>query len=232
MRVLRSSDRLRCTDCPAVTECVVSAIRAEDRHLMHRELRFILYQDEEVIFHQGTAVWGTHILCRGLVKLRFVTPDGNDLLIRFCTPGEILTGIASREHAFSAVAVGSSTVGIISRVRTKRLIERYPQLESEIEHRFAYQGKLLLQRMADLAYESVEERLIHILLSLEQRHGVYEENSIRIDIPLSQQDLAEMIGASRQAVNRELRKLAENGLIRMERRQITIVDEQALRNLK
>jgi glycine/D-amino acid oxidase-like deaminating enzyme len=45
--------------------------------------------------------------------------------------------------------------------------------------------ELLLDRMADLAYESVEERLAHILLSLGQRRGVHEGNNVRIDLPLS-----------------------------------------------
>jgi CRP-like cAMP-binding protein len=86
--------------------------------------------------------------------------------------------------------------------------------------------------MADLAYENVEERLAHILLSLGQRYGVHEQDGLRIDLPLSQQDLAEMVGASRQMVNRELRKLAEKGLIHVERYRVTILDEQGLQNLK
>ena len=86
--------------------------------------------------------------------------------------------------------------------------------------------------MADLAYESVEERLAHILLSLRERHGVHEGSNIRIDLPLSQQDLADMIGSSRQRVNHELRKLADQGLIREERCRITILDDERLRNLR
>ncbi len=67
---------------------------------------------------------------------------------------------------------------------------------------------------------------------LGHRHEVPERDGIRIDLPLSQQDLADMIRASRQAVNRELRKLADHGLIHVERCRITILDEQGLRNLK
>ncbi len=86
--------------------------------------------------------------------------------------------------------------------------------------------------MADLAYDSIEGRLAHVLLSLGRRHGVHEEDNLRIDLPLCQQDLAEMIGASRQAVNHELRRLADHGLIHVNRCRITILDEQGLRNLK
>ncbi len=86
--------------------------------------------------------------------------------------------------------------------------------------------------MVDLAYESVEERLAHVLLSLRRRHGVREGSNVRIDLPLSQQDLADMIGASQQAVNLKLQKLAEEGLIQVERCKVTILNDERLRNLR
>jgi CRP/FNR family transcriptional regulator len=86
--------------------------------------------------------------------------------------------------------------------------------------------------MADLAYEGTEERVTHVLLSLGEKHGVREGNALRIDIPFSQQDLADMVGASRQRVNLELNRLVKQGLIRVERCQITILDDERLRNLK
>jgi len=177
-------------------------------------------------------VRGVHILCQGGAKLLLGTQDGRRILVRFCHPGEILNGIAAQKHAFSAVSVGASTISFISKAKAVELIKQHPDLGVEIDNRFAQNGKLLLQRMADLAYESVEERLAHTLLSLGQRYGVHEQDGLRIDLPLSQQDLAEMVGASRQMVNRELRKLAEKGLIHVERYRVTILDEQGLQNLK
>jgi len=153
------------------------------------------------------------------------------LLVRFCYPGDLLNGIALHKHSVSAVSMGISAVSLIDKARAMELIKQYPKLEAEIEHRFAQDGQLLLQRMADLAYESVEKRLVHVLLSLGQRHALHEGNTLRIDFRLSQQDLADMIGSSRQKVNRELRKLADQGLIREERCRITILDHKRLGNL-
>jgi len=130
------------------------------------------------------------------------------------------------------VSTGTSTVGFIDKAKAVKLIKQYPKLEAEIEYRFAQDRQHLLQRMADLAYESVEGRLAHVLLSLAQGHGTREGNRVSIGLPLSQQDLGDMLGASRQAVNRELRKLTEKGLIQEERCLITILDEKRLGNLE
>lgn len=189
------------------------------------------YLGDEAIFVQGAQTHGLYILCHGLVRLVFGTQEGRRLLVRFCRPGSLLAGIASPKRVFSAVSIGASTIGFIDKAKAMEITKRCPKLEVEIEYRFARDGQLLLQRMADLAYENVEERLAHILLSLGQRHGVHEGKNLRIDLPLSQQDLADMIGASRQVVSQKLRKLTDQGLIREERCQITILDEECLRNL-
>jgi len=222
----------KCVNCLARSACVLSALNGDDLRAVEQAMDRLGYADDETVFMQGAPVCGLHILCQGLAKLRLGTQDGRKLLVRFCHPGDLLNGIALHKHSFSAVSTGASTVSFIDRTQTMRFIKQYPKLEAEIEHRLAQDGQLLLERMADLAYESVEERLAHILLSLRERHGVHEGSNIRIDLPLSQQDLADMIGSSRQRVNHELRKLADQGLIREERCRITILDDERLRNLR
>jgi CRP/FNR family transcriptional regulator len=219
-------------NCPAWSTCVLSVLNGDDLRMAERMMQRIYYRDGDTVFRQGNRVRGLHILCQGLVKMHFITQEGRDLLIRFCRPGETLNGITLEEHAFSAVAVGASTVGFIDEAQAAVLIKRYPKLGLEIERRFAQEGRHLLQRMADLAYDSIEERLAHVLLSLGRRHGVHEEDNLWIDLPLSQQDIADMVGASRQTVNHVLRRLADQGLIHMERCRITILDGEWLRNLK
>jgi len=211
---------------------VFSVLNRDDLRAVERAMDRLRYADDKTLFMQGAAVHGLHILCQGLAKLRLGTRDGRRLLIRFCSPGAMLNGLSLPKYAFSAVSTGTSIVSFIDKARAVELIKQYPKLEAEIEHRFAQDSQHLLQRMADLAYESVEGRLAHVLLSLGQRHGIHEGNSIRISLPLSQQDLAEMIGASRQAVNLELRKLAAQGLIHVERCRITILTPKRLSDLK
>ena len=218
-------------NCLTQSACALSVLNGDELHMAELAMHRLRYLDDQTIFMQGAAVHGLHILCQGLVRLRLATQDGRRLLVRFCRPRDLLNGIALHEYAFSAVSMGASTVSFIDKAKATELVKRHPKLELEIEHRFAQDGQLLLQRMADLAYENVEERLAHILLSLGQRHGVQEGKALRIDLPLSQQDLADMIGSSRQTVSLELRKLAGPGLIREERCQITILNEQGLRNL-
>ncbi len=208
---------------------MLSALNGDDLCAAEQAMYGLRYLDDETIFMQGASVDGLYILCQGLVRLRLVTQDGRRLLIRFCSPGALLNGLSLYKYAFSAVSAGTSTVSFIDKAEALELIKHYLKLGAEMGHRFARDGQLLLQRMGDLAYETVEERLTHILLSLGQRHGIREGKALRIDLPLSQQDLADMVGASRQVVNQGLRKLADQGLILEERCRISILDDERLR---
>lgn len=222
----------KCGNCPASSTCVLSILNGNDRRKTGRIVHQFPCGTDETIFHRGEQALGAYILCQGRAKLLYRAQREKKLLLRFCSPGDLLAGIASQEHAFSAVSVGPSVVSFIDKAQTTKLIKQYPKLGLEINRRFAQEGERLFQRMADLAYEGTEERVTHVLLSLGEKHGVREGNALRIDIPFSQQDLADMVGASRQRVNLELNRLVKQGLIRVERCQITILDDERLRNLK
>jgi CRP-like cAMP-binding protein len=184
---------------------------------------------DETIFHQGEQALGAYILCQGRAKLLYRAQRDKKLLLRFCSPGDLLAGIASQEHAFSAVSVGPSVVSIIDKTQTTKLIKQHPKLALGIDRRFAREGERLLQRMADLAYGSVEERLSRMLLELGEEHGVHCGKGLRIDIPLSVQDLADMTGCSRQTASQELHRFVERGLIQTTRHTITLTDVEGLR---
>jgi len=79
---------------------------------------------------------------------------------------------------------------------------------------------------------SVKERLAKGLLDLGKHYGVRCEEGLLIDLPLSRQDLAELLGISRQTVCQELQKLARRGLIGLDGRRITLTDLEALRGLR
>jgi len=186
---------------------------------------------DETIFHQGEQALGAYILCQGRAKLLYRAQREKKLLLRFCSPGDLLAGIASQEHAFSAVSVGSSVVSIIDKIQVTKLIRQNPELGLEVGRQFARERERLLQRMADFAYGSVVERLSRMLLELGEEHGVRGEKGLRIDLPLFVHDLADMTGCSRQTASRELHRFAKKGWIDIMQHTITLVNVEALRRL-
>lgn len=214
----------KCVNCLARSACVLSVLNGNALRKTGRIVHQFPCGADEAIFHQGAPALGAYILCQGRAKLFFRAQRGKILLLRFCTPGDLLAGVASQEHAVSAVSVGPSVVSFIDKTRATTLIRQNPELGLEIGRRFAQDGQRLLQRMADLAYEGAEEKVTHVLLSLGEKHGVRDEDDLRINLPLSTRDIAEMVGCSRQTISQALHNLSMRNLIQVTRHTITLTD--------
>ncbi|MBC7345408.1 MAG: Crp/Fnr family transcriptional regulator [Clostridia bacterium] len=131
----------------------------------------------------------------------------------------------------SAVALDEAVVNFLPKELARELLKRQPELAVEVARRLSRDRHMLLERLAYFAYGSVRKRLARGLLELGKQFGLRSGGGLLIDLPLTHQDLAHLIGASRQTVCQELQKLAEEGLIQVEGRRITLTDLDALRRL-
>lgn len=116
-------------------------------------------------------------------------------------------------YPYSGLAATDSVGAYISKENMSVFAQRCPEVFFEVSRKLDEKQDQLILRLADLPYESVRARLVRVLLELGEEHGVAEEGRLRIDVPLSLSDLAEMIGATRQATSKELQVLRGKGLI-------------------
>lgn len=115
---------------------------------------------------------------------------------------------------------------------SQELTLRYPKLGLAVIQQIVRNHDHLVERLASLAHESVRQRLIRVLLELEREYGIPEGSSLRIALPLKLGDLAEMIGASRQATCTELQRLRASKMIDVLWPRIILCDPDKLRKGK
>lgn len=120
--------------------------------------------------------------------------------------------------------VASENILTLGRLYPELLIIAYLALEKR--------ETLLARRLKDFAFLNVRQRLVHLLLELAEEHKVQQGNRVRIEFPLYLRDLAEMVGASRQATCEELALLRRQGLIELAWPTIFITDLERLRQLR
>jgi len=225
-----SSDK--CVQCPCFDRCPLSTLPRDALDKIEEVKRRLHYNNGEAIFLQGGRTRGFHILCSGRVKLVYRTKAGRRILIAFRMPGEILNWHAWPEYPFAAELSGKSVVASINAKQVELLMRRYSKLRERIDREYADLGPILLKRMANIAYESAEDRLRNCLTYLAKRHGVREGKSVAIDLPLEERDLAEMIGCSRQTISQGIQRLINAGLIQYAHRKIIVTDVGILEGLR
>lgn len=184
------------------------------------------YQADQIVFLEGEPCAGLYVVQDGWLKSYKLSIEGREQVIRFVGPGEafnevgVLAGVLNQ---VSVAALQPSTVWIVERETLLHHMDEHPPLARAITQNLAARVLHLLSIVEDLSLRSVEARLARLLC--EQAEG----QMLRRRRWTTQAQMAARLGTVLDVVNRALVKLADEGLIRVERRQIQIIDLAALR---
>jgi CRP/FNR family transcriptional regulator, nitrogen oxide reductase regulator len=182
-------------------------------------------------FHQGDPATLLYVLTKGQVKLSQITPEGNQVLLRFIHPGEMFGGVAAfgdSTYPVSAEAVQDCIVLTWDTATLVRMMETYPPIALNAMRHLVQRVQELQQRNLELATERVERRIAHALLRLARASGRPVDGGVLIDLALSRQDLAEMTGTTIYTVSRTLSAWQQRGLIQAGRERVLIREPHGL----
>lgn len=171
------------------------------------------------------------LLASGRIKLCHLTHDGKQSIIAFIEPGEMFGELAlfeGDEREEYAEALENSTVVMIPGDAIRQLMERHADISLGISKLIGLRRRRIEQRLKNLLFLSNRERLTHLLLELAEQYGHQARDVVELSIKLSHQDLANVIGSTRETVTVVLGELQAEGLIRVGRRRIALVDPARL----
>ena len=183
------------------------------------------------VFQQGEPARFFFVLLHGRLKVVKVTPQGQQVLIRFISPGDIF-GIAKalrlEDYPATATAVVDSITLIWPNETWDDLMKRHPSLASNVMETMGARLQEAHTRLKELSTEEVEPRVAHTLLRLVAQSGRNTDEGVLIDFPITQQDLAQASGTTLHSVSRILSAWESAGLVVVGRRKIIVSDVQGL----
>lgn len=221
---------VRCGSCE--NPCIFYDL-IKDRPELKDLITQVRYEKGDLLFQEGTPIFGCYVICKGKAKLVKRALSGKKQLFKLCGPGEILgkADLFSKDtHSSYARTLEESWIGLIEKGNFLKLVGEHLPTVLKIAKELSEEINVLRERLMETAYGSVRERIIHLLLSLEERHSRDKENALPT-VDLTQTELAEMAGVARETVSRYLCKLKEEGLISFEGHRIVILDEKRLGDL-
>jgi CRP/FNR family transcriptional regulator, cyclic AMP receptor protein len=188
----------------------------------------------EALFRKGEPGRQLYGVLSGRLKVSASGADGKEIVFNVCDPGEVIGEIAlldSNPRSATVVALEPSELLVLDRRDFLPFLERHPRVAIELAELLATR----LRRLSELAEDSVllalRARLAKKLVSFSQRYGRKTQQGVEIDLPFSQQELGEMVGTSRESINKQLRAWTEQGLIVSTRGRITLCDAPGLEAL-
>ena len=190
------------------------------------------YQTGDALLRQGERSDRVSVIVAGRVRVVRITRHGEEILLALRGPGDVIGELAAIDPA-----PRTATVNAIEDVRALTItgraftdfLRRHPHLLLAIARTLAARLRESDRRLVEGRAEDTRTRLARQLLDLAVRYGRVADRGLELDVPLSQEQLASLVGASREAVSLALRDLRECGGVLTGRMRITIVDVDVVR---
>jgi CRP-like cAMP-binding protein len=182
----------------------------------------------ETLFHQDAEATGFHLLLDGRLKFVRTGSDGQRVVVFFVGPGEPASVLAllgpGQRYPASAVAVVDSAVLCWDGAALHRLARRHPGVALNAMRAMSERVHEAAARLGEMASERAERRLANALLRLVRQAGHREpDGAVRIDFPISRQDIAEMTGMTLHTASRVLSGWERSGILGEGGRQRVVV---------
>lgn len=187
---------------------------------------------KEMIFHEGDELRVVYLLNKGKVRTFKMNNDGKELVTSLHGPGDFLGYMSVLEGgraAESAETLEESELALIPKEEMLALLYRDRDVSIRFIKMLSGEVKEKEERLLDLAYSPVRQRVAQALLRLRDRYGVDRSNNLGLRI--SREDLATIVGTATESLIRTLSDLKNEGLINMEGREILIADVLKLESL-
>jgi CRP/FNR family transcriptional regulator, cyclic AMP receptor protein len=192
------------------------------------------YRPRQVIYLPGDRAQGVHFLTTGRIKISKVTRDGKELTLAYRNEGDffgepcLLDGGPREEMAEAMDA--SITVEI-----PREMLDQLLRGDGGAAYKFAraliVRRKDLETRVEQLIFKDVGAKLAELLLNLGQEHGISDERGIVVGLKITHQEMANLIGSTRETVSLTLSQFKRKGLIQTEGRRVILADLEGLRAL-
>lgn len=191
-----------------------ASLRKEDRDALAPLCRMRGYEKGETIFHEGDPADRIHFVFLGRVKI-VKAAGGRDLILEILGPGEPVGAVAvfeRRPFPASAIALEPSSLLSVPEREFFALLEQRPEMMRHTLAGLTYRLMMVNKRMADLT-GSAEYRAARLFLTLADRVGLPREKGVFVPLPLSRQEIADLIGTTLETAIRLMSRWQKDNVV-------------------
>lgn len=185
----------------------------------------------DVIFSEGQPGDQMYVIVEGKVKLGQTSSDGRESLLGVLGPGEMFGELSLFDPGLrtsTATALTDSIVLALGNDQLRPWLSGRPEVAAALLQALARRIRRTNEAMADLVFSDVPGRVAKALMELGEKFGEITPDGLLVTHDMTQEELAQLVGASRETVNKALADFAQRGWIRLESRQVLILDVERL----
>lgn len=204
-----------------------AALDPEAAAALRTSMDEVRLQKGEVLFHEGEPGDRLYVVIEGKIKLGQTSADGRESLLAILGPSELLGELSLFDpgpRTATAAALTDTTLMGLGHQALRPWLAGRPEVAEALLKALAQRLRRTNEQMADLVFSDVPGRVAKTLLELGEKFGRPLPDGIHVTHDMTQEELAQLVGASRETVNKALADFAARGWIRLESRSVVLLE--------
>ena len=209
-------------------------ITPSEMHEMEKITRMEEVKKRQPLYLPGDPSSNVYLLKQGRVKIANTAPSGKEVTFEILEPGEVfgeLEVLEDTPRSTSAEAIDDTLICVIPRKEFDEYLAMHPSITVKLTKLIGLRLRKIQSRVEDLVFRDVPARLAHLLLELSKNAGVTNQQGIRLKVKLTHQEMANLIGCSRETVSTIIGQFRDQGLLQIDGRTIILLKEKELTKL-
>ncbi len=208
-----------------------SALDAEAAAALRASMDSVQLSKGQILFHEGERGERLYVITDGKIKLGHAANDGRESLLAVLGPGELLGELSLFDpgpRTATATALTDVTLMGLGHAALRPWLTGRPEVAEALLAALAQRLRRTNDQMADLVFSDVPGRVAKTLLELGEKFGRQLPDGLHVTHDMTQEELAQLVGASRETVNKALADFAARGWIRLESRSVVLIEPERL----
>ena len=226
----RRNEQPACENCSNRMRSVFCDLHGNELESLNESKGCGDYKKGQIIFNAGAYPHGLYCVNEGKIKIYRVGDEGKEQIIRLAKGGDILgyrALLSGDKYSSTAMAIDDCKICFIPQSSFLKLLEGNGMLSMQLMKLLSNDLKEAEHRITDLAQKPVRERVAEALLYLKHTYG-YEQDGVTIDVTLSREDIANIVGTATETTIRLLSELKHDQVIGLNGKHISILDHKQL----
>ncbi len=208
-----------------------AALDVEAASALRASMTEVRAKKGQVFFVEGEPGDRLYVIMEGKVTLGHSATDGRETLLAVLGPGEMFGELSLFDpgaRTATATALTDTVVLGLGRDALRPWLTGRPEVAEKLLQALARRLRRTEDAMADLVFSDVPGRVAKALLELSEKFGVFRDGELFVEHDMTQEELAQLVGASRETVNKALAEFVNRAWLRVEQRSVTILDVERL----
>ncbi len=200
--------------------------------VQHIELKEV--RRRQVVYLPGDPGQTVYFVNGGRVKISKVTRDGKELTLAYRGPGDIfgeLSMVDGGPREEMAEAMENALISELSRTEFEKIVQKEPMIGYRLTKTVAARRREVENKIEQLIFKDVNAKLAELLLRLATEYGIEDSRGTLVSLKITHQEMANLIGSTRETVSLTLSQFKRKGLIQTDGRKVILADREGLRAL-